>query len=82
MKTIFKCKEAAKVCDKAQYNEASFLSILYFKMHLLMCKFCRGHSSRNAKLTAAIQSSNLKTLRPEEKQLLKKRLQEHLNTDK
>ncbi|MBK5213669.1 MAG: hypothetical protein JJE55_08435 [Flavobacteriaceae bacterium] len=78
MKFFLKCDEAVHVCDKSQYKEAGFLDKLMLKMHLLMCKLCRGYSKRNVKLTKTIHSANIKTLRPEEKQLLKVRLQQEI----
>ncbi|MCB0452867.1 MAG: hypothetical protein KDC94_08230 [Aequorivita sp.] len=79
MKFFLKCDEAVHVCDRSQYNEASFLEKLKLKMHILICGLCRGHAKRNTKLTETIKSANLKTLLPEEKQSLKKRLQQEIN---
>ena len=82
MKFFLKCDEAVHVCDKSQYNEASFFEKLMLNMHILMCNLCRGHVKRNTKLTKIINSADLKTLLPEEKQLLKKRLQQEINNGK
>ncbi len=79
MKFFLKCNEAVHVCDKSQYNEASFFEILKLKMHILLCTLCRSHVKRNCKLTETIKSANLKTLRPEEKEILKTRLQQEIN---
>ena len=79
MKFFLKCDEAVHVCDKSQYNEASFFEKLKFKMHILICTLCRGHAKRNTKLTETIKAANLKTLLPEEKEVLKTRLQQETN---
>ncbi|TXD73762.1 hypothetical protein ESU54_04630 [Aequorivita antarctica] len=79
MKFFLKCNEAAHVCDKSQYNEASFFEKFKLKMHILMCVLCRRHVKRNIKLTKTIKSANIKTLHPDEKQLLKTRLQHEAN---
>lgn len=79
MKFFLKCDEVAHVCDKNQYNEAGFGDKLMMKVHLLMCKLCRGYSNRNQKLTKTLNSANLKTLNSEEKEFLKTRLQQEVN---
>lgn len=71
-----KCDDAVHVCDKTQYKEAGLLDKLKLKIHLLMCKMCRGYAKRNSNLTDTIKSANIKTLLPEEKQRLKTRLQQ------
>lgn len=76
MKFFLKCDDAAQVCDKSQYKEASFFDKLQLKIHLLMCKLCRGYSKRNAKLTVTLESANIKTLCAEDKQRMKTRLRE------
>jgi predicted anti-sigma-YlaC factor YlaD len=81
MKFFLKCNEAANVCDKSQYEEAGFFEKVMLKMHLVMCKFCRGYSKSNTKLTKTIKSANIKTLRPEEKQTLKTRVQQEINNE-
>lgn len=78
MKLFLKCEEAAHVCDKSQYKEARFSEKLLFKVHILMCSFCRKYSSRNTKLTNVINTSALKTLTLEQKIKLKERLEVNL----
>ena len=79
MKLFLKCDEAAHVCDKSQYKESSFLEKLNLKIHILLCPVCRAHVKRNCTLTQNLHRSNLKTLRPEEKELLKKRMEDEIN---
>lgn len=79
MKIFLKCNEAADVCDKSQYKEAGLWDKITLAVHLLMCKLCRNYSKQNVKLTQSIKSANIKTLCPEEKQVLKTRMQQELN---
>jgi hypothetical protein len=79
MKIMFKCGEAAHICDKAQYEEASFWEKVLMKMHQFMCQLCRKHSIRNGKLTEAIKSANLKTMPRDEKEVIKQRLREEMH---
>lgn len=81
MKFFLKCDEAVHVCDKSQYNEASFFEKLKLKMHIIICALCRGHAERNTKLSETIKSANIKTLHPEEKQILKTRIQQEINNE-
>ena len=78
MDFFMKCDKAVHVCDKSQYKEASFFEKLKLRIHFLICSLCRGHAKRNRKLTETIKSANLKTLQPEEKQILKTRIQEEI----
>lgn len=79
MKFFLKCNEATRVCDKSQYEEASFFEKFLLVIHLFFCKICRGYSSRNGKLSEAIKSAEIKTLREDEKQVLKERLSREIN---
>ncbi len=76
MRIFFKCNEAVHVCDKSQYNEASFIEKLKLQLHILRCKICRKHVTQNHKLTKAVKTANIKTLNSEEKQKIKNRLQQ------
>lgn len=82
MKFFLKCDEAASVCDKSQYKEIGFFDKLMLKVHLLMCKLCRSYSKKNVELTKTIKSANLKTLSLQDKQRLKKKLEEEINKNK
>jgi hypothetical protein len=78
MKFFLKCDEAVHVCDKCQYNEASFLEKFLLKIHILMCKLCHSHTQQNSKLTEIIKSANIKTLQAEEKEVLRIRIQQEI----
>lgn len=76
------CNEATTICDKSQYNEASFFDIIKVRYHLLLCKFCGLYSKQNNKISQLCKnkSNDLKnktySISSEEKALLKKQLQE------
>jgi len=82
MRFFLKCNEAARVCDKCQYDEAGIFEKLILKIHLRMCKICRTYSAHNEKLTKTIESANLKSLCEEDKALLKKRLRQEIKNGK
>lgn len=79
MKLFLKCNDAANVCDKYQYKEASLFDKIKLSLHLLLCKLCRKYAKNNIKLTNSINSVNIKTLTPESKQVLKEKLQQELS---
>jgi hypothetical protein len=72
------CEEAKEICNKAQYNEASFLEKLKLLSHTFMCKICARFTKENTKLTALCQKADLKSFSEAEKTELKKHLQKHL----
>jgi len=77
MKFFLKCNEAAKVCDKTQYQEAGWFERICLRLHLLLCGCCRGYSSNNNKLSKALKSSKLQTLPPEDKKRMKKLIEQN-----
>lgn len=72
------CDEAKHICDKAQYNEASFWEKLKLNIRYLWCHVTKSYVNRNKKLTKAVTSSRIECLKNSEKLQLKKALQEKL----
>lgn len=68
------CDQAAVICNKSQYKEASWFEILKLKLHHLYCSVCAQHSSKNAKLTNLCQKARLQALSEDEKMMLKQNL--------
>lgn len=81
MKFFLKCDEAVHVCDKGQYNEASFFEKLLLKIHVLMCKLCRHHTKQNSKLTKTIKSADIKTLPKKEKERIQDLILREINNE-
>jgi len=46
-KIMINCEEASTICDKTQYNEATFLDKIKLQMHLFLCKKCGLYSEQN-----------------------------------
>jgi len=72
------CEEAAHICNKSQYKEASIWQILKLQFHVAYCKMCRKYSQQNGKLTSLCNNADLHTMPSDEKQALKKRLEEKI----
>lgn len=72
------CEDAAHICTKSQYKEASFWEILKLRIHILYCKTCAKFSKRNKTLTSLCDNASLNTLSEKEKESMKKDLEKHL----
>lgn len=71
---MISCEEAATVCNKAQYREASLKARLQLWMHLMACSRCATFSRKNKELTGLCQKASLKALTPQEKKAMKERI--------
>jgi|TARA_B100000768_G_scaffold128378_1_gene118992 hypothetical protein len=49
------CDEATTICDKSQYNEASFFEKIQLNWHLFNCKLCSLYVKQNRKMTSLFQ---------------------------
>lgn len=72
------CAEAEKLCDKAQYKEASLLDRTKLRFHLLFCGTCKEYTQKNLKLTILLKKASLKTCTKLEKERHKKKIEDHL----
>lgn len=69
------CEKAAIICNKTQYNEASFMDMLKLRFHLLMCKTCSKFTKKNTELTSICEKANLHSLSEREKIMMKEKLE-------
>ena len=77
-KIFIPCEEARHTCDKNQYKEASFWEMIKLNAHLLYCRACRDYTRNNMKLTKIFKSPEVHTMKADEKNALKKRIEEEL----
>lgn len=75
---MISCEKAAKICNKLQYKEASFLEKISLKFHLLICKTCPQFSKKNTEFTSLCQKAHLQSLTEQEKIKMKQKLQEEV----
>ena len=75
---LLNCSEANHCCDKAQYDEASFMDKMKIHLHNFLCKPCKNYSSTNNKLSAMVKKANLKTCTEEQKKLWKKEMEKEI----
>lgn len=71
---MISCKEAALICNKTQYKEASFVEKLKLRIHLLFCKTCSVFTKKSQQLTYLCDKASLYKLSEKEKDQMKERL--------
>ena len=64
------CEKANHVCDKTQYEEATWVEKIKLTLHLIYCRACRKYSSNNQKLTKVIKDSKVECMNSKEKETL------------
>ena len=52
---FIKCDDATLICDKTQYNEASFWERMKLSFHLMTCKHCKVYTEQNNLVTKVIE---------------------------
>lgn len=75
---MISCNEAAIICNKKQYKEATFFEKIKLMMHLIICKTCTKHSKKNTQFTTLCDKASLHSLPEKDKEEMKKDLQEKL----
>ncbi len=75
---MISCDEAALICNKSQYQEASLLEKLKLRLHMLFCSTCSSFSKRNKQLSNLFNRARLHSLSDSAKEQLKKRIQNEL----
>jgi hypothetical protein len=75
---MISCDEAAIICNKKQYKEATFIEKIKLVMHLLICKTCSVFSKKNAELTALCDKAPLHCLPAKDKVIMKKHVQDKI----
>lgn len=78
IKVKIPCNEANHVCDKTQYKESTLWEKIKLNLHLIYCRACRKYSSKNAKLSKVIKTSEVECLDPKCKIAMKKEFDEAL----
>jgi len=63
-------EEAKHICDKSQYNEASFWERIKLTIRLIHCKKSRRYTKNNAKLTKLVNSKEVHAMESNEKESL------------
>ncbi len=71
---MISCDEAAIICNKTQYREASLAEKLKLRLHILWCNSCYSYVKKNTKLTSLCRKAALEGLTEAEKKALKDRM--------
>ncbi|OUR91363.1 hypothetical protein A9Q87_10395 [Flavobacteriales bacterium 34_180_T64] len=73
------CEEAQHICDKTQYEEATFWEKTKLNIRLSWCRITRAYSIKNGKLTDIVNNSNVECLKHNEREDIKEQFQNELN---
>ena len=75
---MISCDEAAVICNKSQYKEASLSEKFKLKLHMLFCSTCTAFAKKNKQLTSLMNKARIYVISDSEKKALKKKIKEHL----
>ncbi len=75
---MISCEEAAVICNKSQYKEASLSEKFKLKMHMLFCRTCAVLSKKNRQLTTLMGKARIYLMSDSEKDILKKKIEKLL----
>ncbi|NVK51948.1 MAG: hypothetical protein HWD85_03360 [Flavobacteriaceae bacterium] len=82
LKLKITCDEATTICDKSQYGESTLFERIQLNFHFLFCKVCSLYTKQNNKLSQIYKmratdcKEHKKCMSTEDKEQLKKQLQE------
>lgn len=71
---MISCNEAAIICNKAQYKEATDAEISELKQHLAVCEVCAAFTDKNTQLTTLCNRAHLHSLSEADKLKMKEEL--------
>jgi len=75
---MISCDEAALICNKSQYHEASLSEKLKLKLHILFCSTCTSFSKKNKQLSNLFRRAQLYVLSEAEKKELREKINKRL----
>ncbi|MBD0778214.1 hypothetical protein HPE56_10445 [Maribacter sp. ANRC-HE7] len=75
---MISCEEAAIICNKEQYKEATFTEKFKLIIHLFFCKTCSKFSKKNSELTSLCDKAHLHALPERDKVKMKKEINEKI----
>ena len=71
---MISCDEAALICSKSQYHEASLSEKLKLRLHMLFCGTCSAFSKRNKQLSQLFGKARLQVLSDTAKKELREQI--------
>lgn len=74
---MISCEQAAIICNKTQYREASLHEKLFLRLHIVLCRTCNSYVRKNTKFTSLCGKAGLRGLTEAEKQEMRERITTH-----
>ncbi len=75
---MISCDEAALICNKSQYHEASLMEKLKLRLHVLFCSTCSSFTRRNKQLSQLFRKAGLHFLSDSAKEQIRQKIQKEL----
>ena len=75
---MISCDEAALICNKSQYREASLSEKFKLKLHILFCSTCSSFSKQNKRLSELLGKARLRVLSDSDKEELRQQVKNRL----
>ena len=75
---MISCEEAAHICNRKQYKEASWKERFQLYVHIVICKTCASFSRKNTQLTQLCEKARLHSLSSDQKDHMKKQIQKQI----
>ncbi len=72
------CEEAMHICDKAQYDEASWWEKIELNIRLSWCHFTKAYAKKNNQLSIFIKQHKIECLKQNERKQLQKTFEQQL----
>lgn len=72
------CEEAIHICDKAQYDEASWWEKIELKIRISWCHITKDYAQKNMRLSSFIKQHKVECLQRKERKQLQKEFEQQL----
>ena len=73
------CEEAMHICDKAQYDEASWWETIELKIRISWCHFTKDYVQKNTHLSSFLKQHKVECLQRKKRKRLQEVFEQQLN---
>lgn len=73
------CKELVERSTRGEFENASWLTKIFIRMHLVMCRHCRRYKRQMGLITQTVRSKAARAVDPSQLEDLKKKIIDRLS---